>query len=57
MAYRDKEPALQNTPLRTEAARKIRDAFLPRDGQVFIDPDYAAIELRIFSMMEKNRDR
>ena len=53
----DKEPALQNIPLRTEAARKIRDAFLSEpDARVFIDTDYSQIEFRIFAMMATNRE-
>ncbi len=51
MAYYDNKPALQNIPIRTEAGRRIRDAFLPPKGFVYVCPDYSAIELRIYAQM------
>lgn len=43
------EPALQNIPLRTEKGKAIREAFLPKDGQVFVDIGHAEIEFRIWA--------
>ncbi len=43
------EPNLQNIPIRTELGRLIRKAFVPRDGQVFVDADYSQIELRVLA--------
>ena len=43
------DPNLQNIPVRTEAGRKIRAAFVPADGCVFLASDYSQIELRILA--------
>jgi len=43
------EPNLQNIPIRTEAGRLIRKAFLPKPGFVFVDADYSQIELRVLA--------
>jgi DNA polymerase-1 len=44
-----KNPNLQNIPVRDEAGRAIRSAFIPRRGHRFISADYAQIELAVFA--------
>lgn len=46
------EPELQNIPVRTEEARKLRDAFKPPAGTVhMLDCDYSQMELRILAQL------
>ncbi|MBY8964371.1 DNA polymerase I [Algiphilus sp. NNCM1] len=43
------EPNLQNIPIRTEAGRRIRDAFVAPDDRCLMAIDYSQIELRLMA--------
>jgi DNA polymerase-1 len=43
------DPNLQNIPVRTEAGRRIRQAFIPQAGWKMLAADYSQIELRIMA--------
>ena len=43
------DPNLQNIPVRTPEGRKIRQAFVPEKGHVFVAADYSQIELRVMA--------
>ena len=45
------DPNLQNIPVRTELGRKIRDAFVPEKGNVFVNADYSQFELRLAAVL------
>src|SRR5690349_16350397 len=49
------EPNLQNIPIRTEAGRRIRDAFVVGDGyRELMTADYSQIEMRIMAHLSRD---
>lgn len=45
------DPNLQNIPARTEQGRRIRSAFVPEPGCLFVKADYSQVELRLLAHM------
>ncbi len=48
------DPNLQNIPIRTAEGRRVRQAFVPRDGFKIVAADYSQIELRIMAHLSKD---
>lgn len=57
--FASRDPNLQNIPIKTEAGRAIRHAFIAKEGSVLAAFDYSQIELRLAAILsgdEKLRD-
>ena len=48
------DPNLQNIPIRTELGRRIRRAFVPDKGNVFVAADYSQLELRLLAHITRD---
>lgn len=49
-------PNLQNIPVRTVQGRQIRAAFVPAEGNVFVNADYSQFELRLAAVLANDTD-
>jgi len=50
------DPNLQNIPVRSEIGRKIREAFVPSPGNVFVSADYSQFELRLAAVLAGDKN-
>ncbi|MDD4367975.1 MAG: DNA polymerase I [Oscillospiraceae bacterium] len=51
-----RDPNLQNIPVRQEAGREIRKAFVAADGYCLLDADYSQIELRLLAHLSGDQN-
>lgn len=49
-----KDPNLQNIPVKDENGRRIRRAFRPKEGSVFLSADYSQIELVVLAHLSQD---
>jgi len=50
------EPNLQHIPVRTDLGKRIRKAFIAREGNVFVSADYSQFELRLAAVLSGDDD-
>jgi DNA polymerase-1 len=50
------DPNLQNIPVRKEAGRRIRSAFVPQEGHMFLASDYSQVELRVLAHLADDEE-
>ena len=49
-------PNLQNIPIKTEKGRKVREAFIPSQGNELYAADYSQVELRLMAEMSGDKN-
>ncbi len=49
------DPNLQNIPVRTEQGKRIREAFVPGPGNLFVSADYSQFELRLVAVLSDDQ--
>ena len=52
--YSSADPNLQNIPIRTEVGKRVRAAFIPDSGHVWLGVDYSQIELVMLAAITKD---
>ncbi len=50
------DPNVQNIPIRTEAGKRVRTAFIAEPGNVLVAADYSQIELRIVASLAEDAE-
>ena len=50
------DPNLQNIPIKDEEGRRIRAAFIPKEGHCFISADYSQIELVVLAHLSGDKE-
>lgn len=49
-------PNLQNIPVKSDLGRRIREAFIPEEGNVFVSADYSQFELRLAAVLASDEE-